>query len=95
MERDDAVDEAAQFGEFVGRFIYECAYFEFAFVVEEVDAVHFAVAFTSTVTAVVADFKVFFAAALAPARFKAVAEVADSTLYWFTAHGCFSPKIVA
>ena len=69
MERDNAVDEAVKFRELVCWFIDECAEFKFAFVVEEVDAVHFAVAFSAAVAAVIADFKVFFAADLASACF--------------------------
>ena len=69
MERNYPVDEALQFDEFVRGFINEGAEFEFALVVEEVDGVHFAIAFSTAVAAVVSDFEVFFAATLASACF--------------------------
>jgi len=69
VERDHPIYETVKFREFVGGFVDECAEFKFTFVIEKIDVVHFAIAFATADTAVIADFKVFFATAAASACF--------------------------
>jgi hypothetical protein len=64
VERNDSVNVASELCEFVCGLIDVGANFKFTLVVEKVNAVHFAIAFSATVTAIIADFKVFFAADL-------------------------------
>jgi hypothetical protein len=68
VERDHAVDKALQLRELVRRLINQRTKLEFALIVEEIDAFHFAVAFASAIAAVVAYLKVFFAADAATDR---------------------------
>jgi hypothetical protein len=69
MEGNDAIDITGELHELVCGFVDIGAEFQFALVIEEVDAVHLAEAFSAAVAAVVSYLKVFFSAALASASF--------------------------
>ena len=69
MKRNNAIDEAGEFHEFVSGFIDVCAQFKFAFIVKQVNVVHFSEAFSAAVSAIISYFKVFFTATFASTCF--------------------------